>query len=68
MFCVGLTGRIASGKSTVARLFQSFGVPVISADRINRQLLQTNPAVYQAMVAHFGQACLLRNKHLNKRF
>ena len=40
MKLVGLTGGIASGKSTVARLFQALGVPVIDADLLSRELVE----------------------------
>lgn len=37
MFLVGLTGGIATGKSSVAAVFQEFGIPVIDADQIARK-------------------------------
>jgi dephospho-CoA kinase len=37
MFLVGLTGGIATGKSTAANLFKALGVPVIDADQIARE-------------------------------
>ena len=37
MFLVGLTGGIASGKSTVSKIFQENGIPVIDADKISRE-------------------------------
>jgi len=37
MFLVGLTGGIASGKSTVSKMFKEMGVPIIDADLIARQ-------------------------------
>lgn len=36
MFLVGLTGGIASGKSTVATMIADFGIPIIDADKIAR--------------------------------
>jgi dephospho-CoA kinase len=59
MLYVGLTGGLGSGKSTVAAIFQSLGVRVISADDIGRDLMQPGHAVYDAIVRQFGQAVLL---------
>lgn len=39
-YCVGLTGDIASGKTTVAELFSGLGVDVIHADKISRKITQ----------------------------
>ena len=37
MFLVGLTGGIATGKSTASNMFKTFGVPVVDADKIARE-------------------------------
>lgn len=42
---IGLTGSIASGKSTVGNFLQILGVPVLDLDRINRDLLDHDPRV-----------------------
>lgn len=52
----GLTGGIASGKSTAARLFEKAGIPVIDADRISRELSQPGGAAHDKIVARFGTA------------
>jgi dephospho-CoA kinase len=52
----GLTGGIASGKSTVARLFEKNGIPVIDADRISRELRQPGGAAHAAIMERFGTA------------
>jgi dephospho-CoA kinase len=54
----GLTGGIASGKSTVARFLEELGAKVIDADRVGHELLRHSNAVYQQVVARFGQAIL----------
>ena len=43
MFLIGLTGNIASGKSTVSKIFQNeFKVPIVDADLIARQVVEPN--------------------------
>lgn len=51
---VALTGGIASGKSTVARLFAEFGIPVIDTDVIARQLVQPGEPALEEIRAAFG--------------
>ncbi|MCX7898297.1 MAG: dephospho-CoA kinase [Rhodocyclaceae bacterium] len=52
---IGLTGGIGSGKSTVARHFQSLGIPVIDTDEIARELTTTHPPTLEAIAATFGR-------------
>lgn len=55
MLRIGLTGGIGSGKSTVARIFQSLGIPVYSADQEAKRLMRTDPVVIRSVQAHFGE-------------
>jgi dephospho-CoA kinase len=55
MLRVGLTGGLASGKSTVAGLFARHGVHILNADRIGRELMQPGQPVYAAVLSHFRQ-------------
>ena len=55
MLTVGLTGGIASGKTTVSDLF-SVLAPVIDTDVISRELLEINQPGYQSIIEHFGSA------------
>ncbi|MGI6358747.1 MAG: dephospho-CoA kinase [Bacillota bacterium] len=54
MYRIGLTGGIASGKSTVVKVLLDMGAAVIDADRIARQVVEPGEAAYEAIVAHFG--------------
>ena len=55
MHLVGLTGGIASGKSTVARrLVDVHGMDLIDADQIAREVVEPGQPVYEAIVGHFG--------------
>ena len=54
MLRYGLTGGIASGKSTVAAMLRERGFPVVEADRISHQLIEPAGAAYDEVVACFG--------------
>lgn len=58
MFSVGLTGGIASGKTTVSNLFAEHGVPIIDTDVISRKLLETGELAYLKVCARFGDEIL----------
>jgi dephospho-CoA kinase len=58
MRTVGLTGGIACGKSAVASLLRSRGVPVVDADQVARQVVAPGSDGLAAVVARFGTAVL----------
>jgi dephospho-CoA kinase len=70
MLIVGLTGGIASGKSTVATQFAALGVPVIDTDLIARELVNplsnTGQAVLRDITAHFGTQVLQADGQLDR--
>ena len=66
-YCVGLTGNIASGKSTIAGLFAKLGVDVISADHIARELTTKNQVVINQIIAHFGSEVVLPSGELDRK-
>jgi dephospho-CoA kinase len=51
---IGLTGGIASGKSTVSRLFGALGVPVIDADEVARDVVAPGSMLLQQVFERFG--------------
>lgn len=55
---IGLTGGLASGKSTVGRLFEKLGVPIIDADKVARDIVAPESPALQAIVEHFGATIL----------
>lgn len=63
---VGLTGGIGSGKSTVAEMFQSLGVPVISADRLAKELVAPESRYLQEIVDVFGEKVRLPDGRLDR--
>ncbi|ARG97546.1 dephospho-CoA kinase [Legionella micdadei] len=66
MYCVGLTGNIASGKSTVSRYFKEFGIAVISADEAARELTAANQPALLSIAEHFGQSIIDAGGELNR--
>lgn len=64
---IGLTGGIASGKSTAAKYLQSLGASIIDADAIALALTQIDAPLYKAYCKHFGKKCLYPDGSLNRR-
>jgi dephospho-CoA kinase len=64
---IGLTGGIASGKSTVSKFFAELGVPVIDADEISRLVVQPGSAGLAGIVRRFGSGVLDADGSLNRR-
>ena len=64
---VGVTGGIASGKSTVTQMFIDAGVPVIDTDNIARELLEKDTEVYHEVVQHFSSDILLVTGDINRK-
>ncbi|OGT46832.1 MAG: dephospho-CoA kinase [Gammaproteobacteria bacterium RIFCSPHIGHO2_12_FULL_38_11] len=67
VFCVGLTGGIASGKTTAARMFKELGIPIIDADEISHQLTKQNEIGYKKIVEHFGESILHEDNTINRK-
>lgn len=65
--CVGLTGGIASGKSTAGKLFQALGVPLIDADQAARDVVEPGSPGLAAVAAEFGTEVLQADGSLNRR-
>ena len=55
---VGLTGSIASGKSTVARRLKDSGIPVIDLDKVGHEVLRRRHEAFEPVVAAFGDGIL----------
>lgn len=67
MFAVGLTGGIASGKTTISNLFAARGIPVIDTDVISRQLLEPGELAYCQVCGHFGDAILQSDGSIDRK-
>jgi dephospho-CoA kinase len=66
-FLVGLTGGIASGKTTVANLFAALGVPIVDTDVLAREVVAPGTALLGEIAAHFGQDILAADGSLDRR-
>ena len=67
VFAFGLTGGVASGKSTVARYFQDLGAHIIDADRIGHEAIEPGRAAYREIVNHFGKEILEPNGCIDRK-
>ena len=66
MYIVGLTGGIASGKSTVDAMLKDLGAYIIDTDRIAREIVMPNQPVWVEIVAHFGNGIVLPDGNINR--
>jgi len=67
MLLVGLTGNIASGKSTVAQLFGRWGATVIDADALARQAVNVGMPAYHAIVERWGEGVTAPDGPIDRR-
>jgi dephospho-CoA kinase len=67
MLKVGLTGGIASGKSTVTELFSGYGITVIDADVIAKQLTAAEQPLLAKIIELFGHDFLLPDGELDRK-
>lgn len=56
MLRIGITGGIGSGKTTVARIFETLGIPVYYADDAAKRLMQEHEGLKASIMEHFGKA------------
>lgn len=66
MFLIGLTGGIASGKSTVAKLLASHGAETIDADQVAREVVKAGSTGLSTVVEEFGEKVLSDNGELDR--
>ena len=67
VYCVGLTGTMASGKSTAAAYFKSLGVTVLSADACAKSLTLAGLPAFEEIKQHFGSEIIATDGELNRR-
>ena len=64
---VGLTGGIATGKSTVTQMFKSVDIPVIETDAIAKDMLRKGSEGYEEVITHFSNNILLSDNEINRK-
>jgi dephospho-CoA kinase len=64
---VGLTGGIASGKSTVAAILHRLGAAIINADELSREVVQPQQDAWKEIIKSFGPDILQEDKTLDRR-
>lgn len=67
MYKIGLTGSIASGKSTVSTMLAELGARIIDTDKIARSVVQCNQPAWHKIVAHFGSEILLADGNIHRK-
>lgn len=63
---IGLTGGIASGKSTVSRMLKNLGAVIIDADKIARQVVEPDQPAWNKIKERFGEGVFLENGELDR--
>jgi dephospho-CoA kinase len=66
VFRVGLTGGIASGKSTAAGFFSALAVPVLDSDQIARDVVEPGQPPLERLIERFGRTILTADGHLDR--
>ncbi|WP_188453439.1 dephospho-CoA kinase [Virgibacillus oceani] len=64
---IGLTGSIASGKSTVSLMFDDYNIPVVDADKISREVVAPGEKAYDQIIKTFGQQVLRKDKSIDRK-
>jgi len=67
MKLVGLTGGIASGKSTVAKILKNRGAAIVNADELAREVVEPDRPAWQEIVALFGAGALQPDRALDRQ-
>src|SRR4030067_2368122 len=66
-YLIGLTGKIGTGKSAVARMLADLGATVIDADALVHELQRRGTPTYDAVVAQFGSGILRQDGEIDRQ-
>jgi len=64
---LGVTGGIASGKSTIADMLRELGAPVIDFDLLAREVVEPGEPAWKEIIHYFGNGILLENRSLDRK-
>ncbi|MDH4152433.1 MAG: dephospho-CoA kinase [Nitrospira sp.] len=67
MILIGLTGGVATGKSTVAKMFKQCGAIVIDADELAREVVQPGKPAWRDIIRRFGTSILNADRTINRQ-
>ncbi|OQW30063.1 MAG: dephospho-CoA kinase [Nitrospira sp. SG-bin1] len=67
MILIGLTGGVATGKSTVAKMFKQCGAVVIDADELAREVVQPGKPAWRDILRQFGKIILNADRTINRQ-
>lgn len=67
MILIGLTGGVATGKSTVAKMFERCGAIVIDADKLAREVVRPGKPAWREIVRRFGTSVLNGDQTINRQ-
>lgn len=66
MKCIGLTGGIATGKSTVASMLRELGARIVDADQVAREIVEPGQKAWEEIVEAFGKEILRADKTIDR--
>jgi len=64
---IGVTGSIATGKSTVANMLEELGAPIVDCDILSRLVVEPGKPAWEDIVSFFGEEVLQEDKTLNRK-
>jgi dephospho-CoA kinase len=68
MIRVGITGGIGTGKSTIAKIFKSMGIPFLDADVLAKEIVERDVQLKQAIIDTFGTASYTEEGAYNRKY
>lgn len=68
MLKVGITGGIGSGKSTVCKVFATMGIPVFEADKVAKELMNTDEGIHTQLIDLFGSEVYLPDHTIDRKY
>jgi len=67
MLVIGLTGNIASGKTTVAKMFRHLGAEIIDVDKLGHKLLLPEELTWKKVIDSFGKEIMDSHQRINRK-